>query len=161
MLCLIKFSLYYGENGATIGSIGGSSLVHNESQKEVSLPMESSGPMVSSCSPSSSMGSNVIGGIIGYVDADLGGDLYDRKSTSGYVFSCGSACVSWCSKKQDLVSLSTTEAEYKASSLATQECVWLRWLVDDVHSKIHKPTTLYGDNQSAIKLATNPVAHRN
>lgn len=97
--------------------------------------------------------------LLGFTDADLGGDLDDRRSTSGYVFSCGSACVSWCSKKQDSVSLSTTEAEYKASTLAAQECTWLRRLVGDVFSPIHKPTKLLGDNQSAIKLATNPVCH--
>ena len=83
----------------------------------------------------------------------------DRKSTSGYVFSCGSACVSWCSKKQDSVSLSTTEAEYKASTFAAQECTWLRRLVGDVFSPICKPTKLLGDSQSAIKLTNNPVCH--
>lgn len=61
--------------------------------------------------------------LIEYADPYLGGDLDDHKFTSGYVFSCGSACVSWCSKKQDSVSLSTTEAEYKVGSHATQECV--------------------------------------
>jgi len=95
----------------------------------------------------------------GFSDADLGGDLDDRKSTSGYAFSCGSSYISWCSKKQDSVSLSTTEAEYKAASLAVQECVWLRQLIEDIYSPIHKPTIIYGDNQSALKLATNPVCH--
>jgi hypothetical protein len=95
----------------------------------------------------------------GYTDADMGGDLDDRRSTSGYVFSCGSASVSWCSKKQDSVSLSSTEAEYKASSLAAQECVWLRRLVEDVYNAVTGPTVIRGDNQSALKLATNPVCH--
>lgn len=83
----------------------------------------------------------------------------DRKSTSGYAFSCGSSYISWCSKKQDLVSLSTTEAKYKVASLAAQECVWLRLLIEDIYSPIHKPTIIYGDNQSTLKLATNLVCH--
>jgi hypothetical protein len=97
--------------------------------------------------------------LYGFSDADLGGDLDDWKSTSSYVFSCGSSCVSWCSKKQDSISLSTTEAEYKAASLVAQECVWLCLLIEDIYSSIHKPTIIYGDNQSALKLTTNSVCH--
>ncbi|GKV11936.1 hypothetical protein SLEP1_g23148 [Rubroshorea leprosula] len=97
--------------------------------------------------------------LLGFTDADFGGDLADRKSTSGYVFLYGGTSISWCSKKQDSVSLSTTEAEYKASALAAQECVWLRRLIEDLDSPIQGSTSLYGDNQSAIRLATNPVCH--
>lgn len=97
--------------------------------------------------------------LYGYTDADLGGDLDDLKSTSGYVFLCGSIGVSWCSRKQDSVSLSTTEVKYKAAALAAQECVWLRRLVEDVYLPISEPTEVFGDNQSAIKLASNPVCH--
>ncbi|KAG7551025.1 Zinc finger CCHC-type [Arabidopsis thaliana x Arabidopsis arenosa] len=95
----------------------------------------------------------------GFTDADFGGDLDDRKSTSGYVFLCGNTSISWCSKKQPTVSLSTTEAEYKASTLAAQECIWLRRLFEDLFEPINKPVAIYGDNQSAIKLANNPVFH--
>ncbi|TQE11048.1 hypothetical protein C1H46_003308 [Malus baccata] len=95
----------------------------------------------------------------GYTDADFGGDMDDRRSTSGYVFLCDSTSVSWCNKKQDSVSLSTTEAEYKAASLAAQECVWLRRLIKDVYQPCGKSTTLFCDNQSAIKLASNPIFH--
>ncbi|KAK8940855.1 hypothetical protein KSP39_PZI009825 [Platanthera zijinensis] len=95
----------------------------------------------------------------GYTDADYGGDSDDRRSTSGYVFTCGSAGISWCSKKQDSVSVSTTEAEYKASALAAREAIWLRRLVDDVHEEVQGPTLLRGDNESALKLVNNPVCH--
>ena len=57
------------------------------------------------------------------------------------------------------MSLSTTEAEYKASSIAAQECVWLRRLVEDVYFSIHKPIIIQGDNQSALKLTINPICH--
>ena len=76
-----------------------------------------------------------------------------------YVFSCGLAGVSWCGRKQDSVSLFIMEAEYKASSLAAQECVWLRRLVKDVYFSIHKLIIIQGDNQSALKLPTNLVCH--
>ncbi|XP_047341670.1 uncharacterized mitochondrial protein AtMg00810-like [Impatiens glandulifera] len=64
----------------------------------------------------------------GYADADFAGDRDDRKSTSGFVFFCGNTSISWSSRKQGSVSLSTTEAEYKASTHAAQECIWLRRL---------------------------------
>ncbi|CAM8904964.1 unnamed protein product [Rhodiola kirilowii] len=95
----------------------------------------------------------------GYTDADFDGDLDERKSTSGYVFMCNDTSVSWGSKKQDAIALSTTEAEYKAATLAAQKCVWLRRLIDDLHHQIQKAIDLFGDNQSAIKLAHNPICH--
>lgn len=68
----------------------------------------------------------------GFFDVNLGGDLDDRKFASGYVFSYGSTSVSWCSKKKNSISLFIMEAEYKATYLATQECVWLRLLIEDI-----------------------------
>jgi hypothetical protein len=67
-----------------------------------------------------------------YSDSDWAGNLDDRRSTTGYVFSIGSGVVSWSSKKQPTVSLSSTEAEYKALCAATCEVVWLRRLLQDV-----------------------------
>lgn len=58
-----------------------------------------------------------------FFDADLSGDLNDQKSTSSYVFSCGSTSALWRSKKQYSISLSTMEVEYKATSLVAQKCV--------------------------------------
>ena len=72
---------------------------------------------------------------------------------------CGDTSISWCSRKQDSVSLSTAEAKYKATALAAQECVWCGRLVEDVHLPIIKPAPLFGDNQSALRLATNPICH--
>lgn len=97
--------------------------------------------------------------LIGYSDASLGGDSENGRSTSGYVFLCGGTGISWCSKKQDSVSQSTAEAEYKASSLAAQECIWLRRVVEDLLSSFSEPTIIHGDNQSALKLALNPTCH--
>lgn len=97
--------------------------------------------------------------LVCFTDADFGGDLDDQRSTSGYAFLCGNMRVSWCSEKQDSVSLPTTEAEYKAPSLTAQECIWLQRLADDLRLSVVKPTTIYGDNHSAIKLANNPGFH--
>ena len=59
----------------------------------------------------------------GYADADWARNVIDRRSTSGYCFSIGSAMISWCSKKQQTVSLSSIEAEYVVATVATQECI--------------------------------------
>ena len=57
----------------------------------------------------------------GWTDADWGGDMDDRKSTSGYVYTFAGGAIAWRSKKQATVSLSSTEAEYVAATLATKE----------------------------------------
>ena len=67
--------------------------------------------------------------------------------------------VSWSSKKQELVTLSTTEAEYMAATHAAKEAVWLCRLMAELFLPPHEPTTLYGDNQSAIALAHRGQYH--
>ncbi len=69
--------------------------------------------------------------LIGYSDADWGGDINDRKSTSGYIFKLNGGAVSWRSKKQSGVALSTAEAEYVALSAAAQEAMWLKQLMSE------------------------------
>ena len=64
-------------------------------------------------------------GLIAYTDSDWAGDLDDRHATTGNVFLMAGGPISWLSKKQAVVALSTSEAEYVALSLATQEVVWL------------------------------------
>ena len=65
--------------------------------------------------------------------------------------------ISWLSKKQAVVALSTSEAEYIALSLATQEAVWLRRLLTDLMAPPDGPTILMEDNQGAIAIARNPI----
>lgn len=96
--------------------------------------------------------------LTGYSDADWAGDLTDRHSTSGYVFEMGGAAISWRSKKQTCVALSTAEAEYVALAAATQEAVWLRQLTNTI-LKCDRSVTLFEDNQSAIAIARNPQFH--
>ena len=75
------------------------------------------------------------------------------RPTTGYVFKFGSGTISWCSKRQPTVSLSTTEAEYGAA----QENTWLKLLMEDWHQKIEYPIPLHCDNQFAIRLTENPM----
>jgi hypothetical protein len=96
--------------------------------------------------------------IIGYSDADWGGSE-DRKSTTGYLFTINGAPVSWCSKRQPTVALSSTEAEYMAATQATKEAIWLRRLLADLGHPQAGPTSIREDNQGAISLARNPVHH--
>lgn len=94
--------------------------------------------------------------LIGYCDADWAADVDSRKSVTGYVFKLAGGCISWKSTKQQSVALSSTEAEYIALASAIQESIWLRQLCDEIGLTVRgKPTRLYCDNQSAIKLALN------
>ena len=97
--------------------------------------------------------------LIGYTDADFAGDLDDRHSTSGNLFLMSGGPVSWFSKKQPIVTLSTAEAEYVALSTATQEATWIRRLLSDFHVPLEQPTIIMEDNQGAICIARNPVTH--
>ena len=97
--------------------------------------------------------------LYGYSDSDWAGDLDTRRSTSGYVFRIGDATINWCSKRQQTVARSTTEAEYVALSAAAQECIWLRRLLSDVGYGSSAPTTIYEDNTGAIDLTKNPKFH--
>ena len=97
--------------------------------------------------------------LVGYSDADWGGDPDNLKSTSGYCFQIGGTLVSWKSKKECSVALSTEEAEYMALSNTTQEAVWLRELHQDLTNATDHPTIIHEDNQAAIKMAKNPQYH--
>ena len=96
--------------------------------------------------------------ITGFSDADWAGDLDDRHSTTGNVFLLAGGAISWLSKKQAVVALSTSEAEYVALSLAAQEAAWLQKLLTDLQIP-PKPIVIKEDNQGAIALARNPIAH--
>ena len=96
---------------------------------------------------------------VGFSDADFAGDIDDRKSTTGYMFQMSGAAISWRSKKQTCVSLSTAEAEYIALASAGQEAVWIRQLLSDMKSVPTGPTVMFEDNQSAISMVKNPQYH--
>ncbi len=97
--------------------------------------------------------------IHGYMDANWVGNVLDRRSTSGFMFSFGSGVVSWRSKKEPIVALSSTEAEYRGVAIATCEVVWLQKLLSDLGQSVHAHVIIYYDNISSILLVNNSVYH--
>ncbi|KAL0540208.1 hypothetical protein IC582_024441 [Cucumis melo] len=96
--------------------------------------------------------------IRGYVDSDYTGDLDKNKSTTGYVFTLASGVVSWFSKLQSVVAMSTTEGEYVAATQASKEAVWLKMLLEELGHE-RKNISLFCGNQSGLYLARNPAFH--
>lgn len=98
--------------------------------------------------------------LVGYVDADWAGDKNDRKSTSGYVFKIFGNTVSWCSRNQQTVSLSSTEAEYVALASGICEATWLQSLLIELGITFGEATIIHEDNQSCIRVAEEPKEHK-
>lgn len=94
----------------------------------------------------------------GFTDANMAGDINTRKSTSGYMMTFAGGAVSWQSKLQKCVTLSTTEAEYIAVTDACKEILWMKRFLQELGLKQEK-YTLFCDNQSAIHLSKNPSFH--
>ena len=96
-----------------------------------------------------------------YVDSDWGGNLEDRHSCSGFVTFLAGAPISWATKKQRCVALSTMESEYIALSEVTKEIVYFRELLKHMKQSkfVSKETQVFCDNQSAISLCTNNIHH--
>jgi len=103
-------------------------------------------------------GLNRVLDIHGFVDADCAGDLDQRRSTSGYVFNLFGSVVNWRSKKQSVVALSTTKAEYMAATNATMEAVWLQRLCSSM-GLVQGAIRIDCDSQSEIFFAKNPAYH--
>ena len=96
----------------------------------------------------------------GFCDADWAGDPDSRRSTSGWVFMLAGAAVSWGSKLQSSVALSSAEAEYVAACAATQEAMHLRRLLGDLGYEQLEPTVIMEDNQACIAVSQNPALHK-
>jgi len=104
--------------------------------------------------------------LVGYSDANFATDL-DRRSISGYIFKLGGAAISWKSKKQELVTLSTMESEFVALNHAAKEAIWIKNLlcelslpVKSIESEEPSPVLIYEDNQSCIAASENPKYHQ-
>ena len=98
--------------------------------------------------------------LIGYSDADWGGDRASRRSTTGYIFLLNGGPISWGTRRQPTVALSTTEAEYMALCTASQEALHLRMLIADFGFPQPEPTLIHEDNQGCVALSNNPVFHK-
>ena len=97
-------------------------------------------------------------GLQGHTDVD-GASQEHRRVISGYCFSIDRDAISWGSKKQELVTLSTAEAEYIAVTHASKEAIWLRCLIGDLLPEFNSSTMLLCDNQSAVQLAHSDNYH--
>ncbi|CAL8079731.1 unnamed protein product [Prunus armeniaca] len=95
----------------------------------------------------------------GYTDVDWAGSTTDRRSTSGYFTFVGGNLVTWRSKKQNVVSRSSVEAEYRGMAHGVCELLWLRRLLRDLGFGPKKPMDLYCDNKAVIAIARNPVQY--
>lgn len=96
--------------------------------------------------------------LVGYCDADWAGNMSDRKSTSGGCFFLGNNLISWLSKKQNSVSLSTAEAGYIAMGSCCTQLLWMRQMIAD-YCMESGTLQVYCDNKSAIDISKNPVQH--
>ncbi|XP_048231277.1 secreted RxLR effector protein 161-like [Ricinus communis] len=97
--------------------------------------------------------------LVGFIDSDYAGDLEGRKSTSGYVFFMNKSAVAWLSKKQPIVTLSTTEAEFIVAASCACQAVWMRRILKEIGYSQQGGTMIMCDNSSTIKLSKDPVMH--
>ena len=96
--------------------------------------------------------------LVGFSDADFGGCRLDRKSTSGTCQFLGTSLVSWSSRKQASVALSSTEAEYVAAASCCSQILWMKQTLQDYGlSFVRVP--IFVDNMPAVSIAKNPVLH--
>ena len=95
----------------------------------------------------------------GYTDADWAGDITNRKSTSGYFTFVGGNLVTWKSKKQKVVALSSAEVEFRGMTKGLCELLWLRKLLIEIGFALNNAMNIFCDNKPAIEIAHNPVQH--
>lgn len=94
-----------------------------------------------------------------YTDADWGDSIIDRRSISCYCTYMWGNLVTWRSKKQNVVSRSSAESEYRSMAHGVCEMVWLHRILEDLHRPVSMPMKLYGDNKAATNISQNPVQH--
>jgi hypothetical protein len=101
-----------------------------------------------------------LGMMFGYSDSDWGGDQDTMRSFTGYVMFYGGAAISWASRRQPTVALSSTEAEYMAASAAVQDVLFLRLIMADLGVQIKEPTVIFEDNSGTIFMSKAQGNHK-
>lgn len=97
--------------------------------------------------------------ISGYTDADWASDPDDRKSTTGFCIFFSDNLVTWGSKKQNIISRSSIEAEFRSLAHTSTELLWVQTLLAELRISIPSPPILWCDNIGAVHLSANPVLH--
>ena len=99
--------------------------------------------------------------LVGYSDADVGGDEEERRSTSGYTFLLNNGAICWSSKKQTCIALHSMEAEFVACTAAVQEAVWLKRFIEHLGfgNESTNPVLIHCDNTAAIAYTKDPKYH--
>ncbi|WJZ97833.1 hypothetical protein VitviT2T_016408 [Vitis vinifera] len=97
--------------------------------------------------------------VVGYTDVDWAGNITDRKSTAGYFTFVGGNLVTWRSKKQKVVALSSAEAEFRGMVKGICELIWLKKLLAEIGVAPSSKMNLFCDNTAAIAISHNPVQH--
>jgi hypothetical protein len=95
-----------------------------------------------------------------YTDTDWAGCPDTCRFTSGYAMFLGTNLVSWSSKRQNVVSRSSAEVEYRAVANGVAEACWLRQLLQELHTLLTKSTLIYCNNVNVVYLSTNPIQHQ-
>ncbi|KAK2396294.1 hypothetical protein QL285_057952 [Trifolium repens] len=96
--------------------------------------------------------------LVGFCDADYAGDKIERKSTSGNCQFIGENLISWASKRQTTIALSTAEAEYISAAKCCTQLLWMKYQLED-YNIAESSIPLYCDNTAAIHLSKNPILH--
>jgi hypothetical protein len=104
-----------------------------------------------------SNGISIENSFVGYSDSDWANDSADRKSQGGHVFLASNGAISWQSRNQSLIAMSTLKAEFIAWSEASREAKWLLQLQQDIHKKDSPPLPINCDNQGALTLITTGI----
>ena len=95
------------------------------------------------------------------MDSDWGSNDIDRKSTSGYLYKLFTTCtITWNTRKQQTVAVSTTEAEYIALFESVKEAMWLKSLLTSIGIRVLNPVVIFEDNTGCINIANNPTNHK-
>jgi len=97
--------------------------------------------------------------LVGYSDSSHNMDPDDGRSTAGHVFYLGKGPISWCSQKQDIVAISSCEAEFMAGTEAAKQAIWLQDLLSEITGASSESVTIHIDNKSSIALTKNPIFH--
>ena len=97
---------------------------------------------------------------IAFADSDLSRDIDSRRSQTGFLFFLGSCLISWQSKQQASVALSSMEAENMSACACSQEGIWLKRLLEEFGCRFSGPLTVFEDNMACIFYSRNPGDHQ-